>query len=62
MPDGIAVTYSGCLGPCDHGPNVLVYPEGVLYSGVAVSDVAEIFTEHLLHGRPVSRLLTPNVA
>lgn len=24
--DTIAITYAGCLGPCDLGANVLVYP------------------------------------
>lgn len=52
----VAVTYSGCLGPCSGGANVLVYPEGVLYSGVASTDVAEIFTSHLENGVPVSHL------
>ncbi len=52
----VAITYSGCLGPCSDGANVLVYPEGVLYSGVAPTDVAEIFTSHLENGVPVSRL------
>ncbi|WP_424194793.1 (2Fe-2S) ferredoxin domain-containing protein [Ampullimonas aquatilis] len=55
--DTVAVTYSGCIGPCDAGPNVLVYPEGVMYSGVTVGDVAEIFTEHLQGDKPVERLL-----
>jgi len=55
----IAVTYSGCLGPCDQGTNVLVYPEGVLYRGVQTADVAEIFTAHLIEGRPVERLIAP---
>lgn len=55
----IAVTYSGCIGPCDQGANVLVYPEGVLYRGVQKEDVAEIFNEHLIEGRPVERLLAP---
>jgi (2Fe-2S) ferredoxin len=54
--DKVAITYSGCLGPCEHGPNVLVYPEGVLYSGVSTADVAEIFDSHLEGGRPVERL------
>lgn len=53
----VAITYSGCLGPCDQGPNVLVYPEGVLYSGVAPADVEEIFTRHLEGGEPVQRLV-----
>ena len=60
--DRIAVTYSGCLGPCDFGPNIVVYPEGVMYSQVAKEDVAAIFDEHLLGGRPVERLLCPPAA
>ncbi|MBI5335402.1 MAG: (2Fe-2S) ferredoxin domain-containing protein [Burkholderiales bacterium] len=55
--DGVAVTSCGCLGPCGDGANVLVYPEGVLYSGVQPADVAEIFDAHLAGGRPVERLL-----
>ncbi len=54
--DKIAVTYSGCLGPCDQGPNVVVYPEGVLYSGITKDDVTAIFDEHLTGGTPVQRL------
>ncbi|MDR2128567.1 MAG: (2Fe-2S) ferredoxin domain-containing protein [Burkholderiaceae bacterium] len=53
----VGVTYSGCLGPCEHGPNVLIYPEGVLYNGVAPADVEEIFTSHIENGQPVKRLL-----
>ncbi len=57
--DKFAVTYSGCLGPCDGGPNVLVYPEGVLYSGVTKEDVTAIIDEHLLGGTVVERLKAP---
>lgn len=57
--DQVAITYSGCIGPCESGANVVVYPEGVLYSGVTKADVAEIFTSHLLGGQPVERLLAP---
>jgi (2Fe-2S) ferredoxin len=55
----VAVTYSGCLGPCDGGPNVLVYPEGVLYQGVKVEDVGELFDSHLIGGQVVTRLVAP---
>jgi (2Fe-2S) ferredoxin len=55
--DTVAITYSGCLGPCDQGANVLVYPEAVLYNGVTPADVAEIFTSHLEGGEPVQRLM-----
>jgi (2Fe-2S) ferredoxin len=52
----VGVTYSGCLGPCDGGVNVLVFPDSVLYSRVKVEDVPEIFEKHLLGGEVVARL------
>lgn len=55
--DQLAITYSGCLGPCDQGANVLVYPEAVLYRGVTPADVEEIFISHLEGGKPVERLM-----
>lgn len=58
--EGVSITYSGCIGPCDQGANVLVYPEGVLYRGVTPEDVADIFTSHLEGGQPVERLLAPS--
>lgn len=57
--DDVAITYSGCLGPCDHGVNVLVYPEAVLYNGVKTDDVVEIFDRHLIGGETVERLQAP---
>ena len=57
--DRIAVTYSGCLGPCDQGANVLVYPESVLYGHVTKKDVPEIFDSHLVNDLPVERLRVP---
>lgn len=47
---------SGCLDACEHGPSVVVYPEGVWYGRVTVEDVPEIVREHLENGRPVERL------
>jgi len=58
----LVITYSGCLGPCDHGANVLVYPEAVLYRGVTTADIEEIFTSHLEGGTPVERLLAGEAA
>ncbi|TCF97521.1 ferredoxin [Paraburkholderia strydomiana] len=56
-PDTVAITYSGCLGPCDQGANVLIYPDAVLYSGVTMADVEKIFTRQLEGGEPVQRLI-----
>jgi (2Fe-2S) ferredoxin len=55
----IALTRTSCLGPCELGPTVLVYPDGVMYVGVKTEDVIEIFDEHLLGGRTVERLKAP---
>ncbi len=57
--DQLSITYSGCLGPCDQGANVLVYPEAVMYRNVATEDVGEIFDTHIVGGQPVKRLLAP---
>ncbi|MEW6562784.1 MAG: (2Fe-2S) ferredoxin domain-containing protein [Pseudomonadota bacterium] len=54
-----AVTGSGCIGPCDFGPNVLVYPDGVMYGGVTKEAVSEIIEQHLLGGQPVESLKVP---
>ena len=48
---------AGCLDACAHGPSIVVYPEGVWYGHVRPEDVPEIVEQHLVHGRPVDRLL-----
>ena len=56
----VHVTQALCLGVCPaQGGTVVLYPEGVWYVGVQASDVAEIFSSHVLGGRPVERLLDP---
>jgi len=53
----VRIVETGCMGPCELGPVLLVYPDGVFYIRVAAEDAAEIVEEHFLKGRPVSRLL-----
>ncbi len=55
----VAITRTSCLGPCELGPTVLVYPDGIMYVGVQVGDIEEIFDQHLLGNQPVSRLQAP---
>jgi (2Fe-2S) ferredoxin/predicted O-methyltransferase YrrM len=52
----VQVTECGCLGLCSKGPNLIVYPEGVWYTGVTAEDVPEIVSGHLKNGKPVERL------
>ncbi len=53
----VRLVETGCMGPCELGPILLVYPEGALYIRVTPDDANEIVEEHFLKGRPVQRLL-----
>ena len=53
----IRANRSGCLGICDFGPTVVIYPEGIFYVGVQVEDVSEIVQSHLVNNQPVERLV-----
>jgi (2Fe-2S) ferredoxin len=55
----IKVTATGCLTPCNHGPNVAIYPGGIWYCGVKPADVDEIIDVHLSSDGRVDRLLLP---
>jgi len=52
----VRANQSGCLDQCEHGPNVVVYPEAAWYGGVTPGDVEEIVESHIVGGRPVERL------
>jgi len=56
LTDAVQVTVCGSLGLCEHGPNMVVYPEGIWYSRVAPEDVPEIVSSHFGEGNPVERL------
>jgi (2Fe-2S) ferredoxin/predicted O-methyltransferase YrrM len=57
LTDEVQITSCGSIGLCDRGPNLIVYPDGVWYSGVQPEDAAEIVESHFQHGRPVARLV-----
>ncbi|MCU0416942.1 MAG: (2Fe-2S) ferredoxin domain-containing protein [Cytophagaceae bacterium] len=50
---------AGCLDVCGQGPALVVYPEGIFYGNVQLSDVVEIVEQHLIHNQPVTRLKLP---
>ncbi len=52
----VQITPCGSLGLCERGPNMVVYPEGVWYSGVCLDDVTEIVNRHFRQGHVVERL------
>ncbi len=53
----IDIITTGCMGTCELGPVMVIYPEGIFYQKVKPEDVPEIVQEHLLKGRVVKRLL-----
>lgn len=62
LEDQVQVTPCDCLGRCDQGPNLVVYPEGAWYSRVTADLAPEIVKEHLAGGHAVTRLLAGEAA
>lgn len=53
------VNNSGCLDRCEHGPTMVIYPEGTWYSCKTKEEVDEVIAEHLQKGNVVERLRLP---
>jgi (2Fe-2S) ferredoxin len=41
---------AGCLDQCEHGPNLVIYPQGIWYGGVRMEDVQRIIDETIVKG------------
>ncbi len=48
---------TGCMGPCEQGPVMVVYPDGSFYCKLKEEHAERIVQEHFLKGRPVQELL-----
>ena len=57
LTEEVCVVKTGCHGLCALGPVMIVYPDDILYAMVKPEDAHEIVQEHLLKGRPVTRLI-----
>jgi len=53
----IGFTAAGCLGFCNAGPLMVVYPEGVWYRPTTPEDIDEIVEQHFKQGNRVDRLV-----
>lgn len=47
--DRVRVSHSGCFGLCQEGPNVILYPQKIWFSGVNLQDVESILQEISKH-------------
>lgn len=52
----VSVVGTGCLGPCSHGPVLLMSRDKVLYQNVTPDDVDEIVHSHIKNNKLVERL------
>ena len=56
-PGKLRISSSSCLGRCEEGPAMVIYPEGRWYTYVDEQDLQEILDEELVNHRSVERLL-----
>ena len=49
--------HAGCLEQCEHGPTVVIYPQGIWYGRVRVEDVPRIVNRTILGGEIVNDLV-----
>ena len=56
LVDEVQVSSCGCLGLCESGPVMIVYPEGTWNTKLTPADVPEIVASHLQNGNKVERL------
>ena len=61
LSDRIIVSRTSCLKHCSRGVAVAVQPDNVWYQRVREEDLEEICESHLRNGRPVERLLMPDI-
>jgi len=52
----IRINHAGCMNVCEHGPVMVIYPEGAWYRFEDENDISEILQSHILRGRAVPRL------
>ncbi len=51
--DHVKVNQSDCLGICEHGPLVVVYPDNIWYHSVTPDVAEQIVTQHLTNDTPL---------
>ena len=56
------VTGTTCVGPCQMGTTVIVYPDAVWYGNVTPAQVPMIMEQHIQKGKPVEALIMPETA
>ncbi len=58
-PRAIRINSAGCLNRCQHGPVLVIYPQGIWYRYDNQHDLDDIIDQQLQKGETVTRLLLP---
>ena len=53
-------TKVGCLRICQHGPTMVVYPEGTWYHGMSADRIQQFVEQHIIEGRPIENWIFAN--
>ncbi len=57
IEDKVDIKETGCLGFCEKGPRIVIYPQEIYYFQVDAKDVPEIVSKTLINNEIVERLL-----
>ena len=55
--DEVQVLETSRIGDCAHGPELMVYPEGIHYANLTPNDIPYLVEEHFLKGRVASKFV-----
>jgi (2Fe-2S) ferredoxin/precorrin-6B methylase 2 len=61
LVNDVQVTTCGSIGLCERGPNMIIYPDGIWYSGLTPENISQIVREHFKEGRVVQSLVNNDV-
>jgi (2Fe-2S) ferredoxin len=56
ISDAVRVVGTTCLGFCEEGLVMVIYPDNVWYAGVGFENLEKIVDEHLIGGKVVEDL------
>lgn len=59
LPILVRVNKAGCLDQCELGPTLVIYPQGIWYGRVQLTDIPRIVEETILHDRVLADLVIP---
>lgn len=52
----VRANHAGCLDQCEHGPTVVIYPQGIWYGRVKIKDVPRIVARTIVAGEVLDDL------